>query len=406
MMTTGVVTTVGETGDNDDGEIYDVGQDSGGGGCEEGQGSDGNDGVKEFSYIWISNSAEATVSKIDTREGVELARYRTSASTGGNPSRTAVNLYGDVAVLNRQDPSVLKIAARPGDCRGTNTSSGPNDVKAFGDDDCVLWWQPLPASGAYEDGPRPISWEGSQDGYCEQNPRLWVGWGDNQASVGYFRRVDGNSGETLDDVSVPGWTYGVAPIGPYGGAADADGGFWAVGLAGPLIHIDGDSLQVEVHARPNNSWFYGIALDAAGKPWMGDLSGVTWRYDTDTGTFLKHGMAGARGRGIAIDRNQRAFTPVHANPDPLAGQCSLAEVSAITGQVVANHALPGCVEPVGVAIDTDGFVWVVDKGANSAFKFDPEAKSVVLTVSGLNEPYTYSDMTGAGLDLVTNPPVG
>jgi hypothetical protein len=30
----------------------------------------------------------------------------------------------------------------------------------------------------------------------------------------------------------------------------------------------------------------------------------------------------------------------------------------------------------------------------------------VLTVSGLVSPYTYSDMTGAGLDLVTNPPQG
>jgi len=31
---------------------------------------------------------------------------------------------------------------------------------------------------------------------------------------------------------------------------------------------------------------------------------------------------------------------------------------------------------------------------------------VAATVEGLVDPYTYSDMTGAGLDLVVNPPVG
>lgn len=30
--------------------------------------------------------------------------------------------------------------------------------------------------------------------------------------------------------------------------------------------------------------------------------------------------------------------------------------------------------------------------------------SIALTVTGLVGPYTYSDMTGAGLDLVVNPP--
>lgn len=401
-------TTLGGSGDasGEGGESFDVGGGGGGGGCEEGQGGGGNGGAKEFSYIWIANSAQATVSKIDTREGVEVARYRTSAQASANPSRTAVNLYGDVAILNRQVPGVVKIAARLGDCHGTSTSTGPDDVKAFGEDDCVLWVQSLPASGAYEDGPRPIGWEGAEGGYCDQNPRLWVGWGDGATSAGWFRRLDGATGEMLDEVQVPGWQYSVAPIGPYGGAVDAQGDFWAVGIGGPLVRIDGETLQVEFHPRPANSWFYGIALDVAGKPWMGDLSGVSWRYDPDTGQFLKHPQAGARGRGVAIDRSNRAFMPVHANPDPIAGQCSLAELSAITGQVQANVSLPGCVEPVGVAIDADGFVWVVDKGANAAFKVDPELRQVVLTVGGLDQPYTYSDMTGAGLDLVTNPPVG
>jgi hypothetical protein len=51
-------------------------------------------------------------------------------------------------------------------------------------------------------------------------------------------------------------------------------------------------------------------------------------------------------------------------------------------------------------------VWLVDKGANQAFKIDPDTLTVELVVEGFDGPYTYSDMTGVGLDLVTHPPQG
>jgi hypothetical protein len=60
---------------------------------------------------------------------------------------------------------------------------------------------------------------------------------------------------------------------------------------------------------------------------------------------------------------------------------------------------------VGVSIDVEGSVWVVDRGANVAFKVQPDSYTVE-TVEGLVGPYTYSDMTGAGLGLVVNPPQG
>ncbi|MEM9459765.1 MAG: hypothetical protein AAGF11_36650 [Myxococcota bacterium] len=69
-------------------------------------------------------------------------------------------------------------------------------------------------------------------------------------------------------------------------------------------------------------------------------------------------------------------------------------------------ALPGCGDPVGVSIDGEGYAWVVDRAAEQAYKVDPETYGVELTVTGLVDPYTYSDMTGFGLSLVTNPPPG
>lgn len=54
----------------------------------------------------------------------------------------------------------------------------------------------------------------------------------------------------------------------------------------------------------------------------------------------------------------------------------------------------------------DGAVWVVDRDADRAFKIDPITYAVLMEVAGLSDPYTYSDMTGAGLSLVTYPPEG
>ena len=52
--------------------------------CEEQGGGFG----ETLSYIWISNSTQNTVSKINTKTAIEEARYYVE---GGSPSRTSVN---------------------------------------------------------------------------------------------------------------------------------------------------------------------------------------------------------------------------------------------------------------------------------------------------------------------------
>ena len=87
-----------------------------------------------FDFIWIANSSQGTVSKIDTKTGVEQARYYTGPGAS-NPSRTSVNQYGDVAVSNRDPGSIIKIMALKAKCIDKNnngmiaTSAGPNDIR-------------------------------------------------------------------------------------------------------------------------------------------------------------------------------------------------------------------------------------------------------------------------------------
>jgi hypothetical protein len=100
-----------------------------------------------------------------------------------------------------------------------------------------------------------------------------------------------------------------------------------------------------------------------------------------------------------IDQNGEAWV---AGNDP----CALVRFDTVGKTLIDGSIdLPGCDEPVGVSIDVDGMVWVVDRGASVAYKVDPGDLSAV-TVQGLVSPYTYSDMTGAGLGLVVNPPAG
>ena len=61
-------------------------------------------------YIWVPNSNQGSVSKVDTRTGRELGRYRVCpASVYGNPSRTTIDQVGNCWVGNRSAGTVVKI---------------------------------------------------------------------------------------------------------------------------------------------------------------------------------------------------------------------------------------------------------------------------------------------------------
>ena len=392
-------------GGDDTGELLDVGQTGGGnnsgGDCDsEGMGN----GDFEFSYIWIANSTEGTVSKVNTFTAVEEGRYRTGPDALSDPSRTSVNQHGDVAVANRGG-GIVKIAARTDDCIDSNgngeidTSDGPDAILNWGEDECVLWYQDLPASGQL--GPRPIAWEPVESNCAGPTPRVWVGWWRGpDDDVGVFRRLDGDTGETLDEIEVPLWNLGDKPTGPYGGAVNAAGDFWVTGYYGPAIKIDAETLDVEYVDPPADSGFYGMSLDPDEGIWVGGCDGAIYYKAPGDGFFENISTIEGRARGVQVDREGRAW---FAGNSP----CRLLMADTATRTLAEdNIELPGCQEPVGVSIDVEGFVWVVDKDAQQAYKVDPDSYAIEATVTGLVDPYTYSDMTGHGLGLVVNPPQG
>lgn len=397
-----VADTSGGVGETEDGPKFDLpnSPDAGAIDCSGGGGGGGGGGTS-FSNIWVANAPEGTVSKIDTESAVEVARYRTTTNAADQPSRTSVNQFGDIAAGHRYAARVVKIAAQPEDCIDLNangnidTSTGPDDIRDFGTDECLLWEVDLPPASQ---GTRGVAWEGGtiDPATCENtnpNPRLWVAYGSNPLQV---YRLDGASGAVLDQTTIASTGF------VYGGAVNADGDFWVSDRSGlTLSRVDSDDLAVTTYTVPGSN-AYGMGVDGEGQPWFATYSvGVgdfVYRFDPITETFISAGGVSGRYRGLAIDREDRVWV---AGNSP----CRLAVFDRLTDTEIDDAiALPGCSDPVGVTIDRDGFVWVVDRGASVAWKVDPDALTIAATVGGLNGPYTYSDFSGSGLDLVINPP--
>lgn len=370
---------------------FDLPSPDGGGGCGGGMMADDT-----FSYIWIANSTEGTVSKINTQTLVEEGRYIVRDDSAGNPSRTSVNLSGDVAVANRAG-GVVKIRANIEDCQESNgmpgiqTSSGPGDILPWGVEECIDWYTPFPQYGTQ----RPLAWtQGTLNAStCQyENQKIWTSGraGLNQPGPADVVLMDGDTGvveETVTIASSTGWA------GLYGGAVDGDGNFWTVDhdwTAGSseLIRVnmsdftyDSWPTELEVH--------YGLAVDSNGRAWLCG-GGITSRFDPATETWTQPANTAPSGSVFGGCMTDGAGTLWHSRN----GDGMMLGIDTETLDIVQSHPLPAYVH--GVSIDFDGYVWGVEFSGSNAYRLDP-ATGQVDTVSGLVGAYTYSDMTGFAL---------
>jgi hypothetical protein len=336
-----------------------------------GKGGGGGGGSPDLSYIWIANSAQSTVSKIDTTTMEEEGRYFTRQA-GGDPSRTSVNLNGDVAVANRNG-GVAKFWADPADCDenngqpGLQTSSGGNDVLAWDDEECRAWFLPLVCGSN-----RPVAWtrgEWSETSCAYINPKLWTVC-DAQVLL-----VDGETGDVEQNLPLAANAF------VYGGAADADGNFWGLDSSnGNYFRVDFQDQSIQTYpSAPGGA--YGITVDRHGRPWA--CSSTVSRLNDD-GTWSASPVP-TGGGGCMTDGEDTIW---HASGNSMIG------IDIETLQQVNQIPLPEYVH--GISIDFAGKVWGVGFASSNAYRADPESLQVE-TFSALVGAYTYSDMTGFAL---------
>lgn len=344
-------------------------------------------GRNGFPFLWVPNSAEGTISKVDTVTGEEIGRYRTGPTGGGNPSRTTVDLQGNCWVGNRNTGSVVKVGLlENGQCRDRNrngsieTSNGPIPLP-WGQDECVLLnvelekgkessWQPGEYRGAANGSlPRGIA--------IDSDNNLWVG---TYNSMMYYQ-ISGTTGEILQKVDLSS-----AGHRPYGAVVDQQGFLWSASYnQNNIVRLD--TASGVFTTIPLSHISYGIGLDLSGHLFVsGWNSSKLTRIDRATSRIdwsIATGDSGMRGIAVTADN------------DVWVANSNSNSVTRWSNDGAKKAVIPGFNHPTGVAVDAAGKIWVVNLNDTLVFRIDPDTNQIDLKKPvGGSGHYSYSDMTG------------
>jgi hypothetical protein len=382
-------------------------------------------------YLWIPNVNESTLSKWDATTGVEIGRYRVGLPAGecrgrccweancNMPSRTVVDGIGDAYVANRafnMQGTVSKIAADRRDCVDRNmngmidTSTGPADVRPYGEDECVLWTANVGPVNAVL---RSVAIDQGDENFPQGYP--WVGscaTGGVTGNAGVFK-LNPRTGAVLRTTPLETCAYG--------GVVTPDGTLWQHTPSARITPINTVSGMVSAHVdvpaalRGGCGGTYGITTDARGRIW---LSGRTCRdvvgYDPamrqwtrmDLSTHVPAG--GGAGLGITVDPSNRVWVPIstaadwtgpmrvaYFNADLFAPGATIPSAMATSLTPTVAH-----VQPTAVGADRAGNIWIASAANPSPLSRYEPATDRWTQYSGTNMVYTYTDFTGAVRRLV------
>ena len=383
---------------------FDPGQTDGTGLTPEGWVQLDSSSIK-FTMLWVANSGEGTISKIDTESGKETGRYLVC----GDPSRTAVDLEGACWVGCRGDGKVAKIALDPAKCidkNGNGTIETSKDLDGNGvisgaemlpanTDECVLFVvQPDGATIA-----RAVAVD--KDNYA------WVGFWNSRK----LHRLDPTTGASVASVDLSSYTSGR----PYGMALDQKGRIWVSLREGSppalgMVDLTQFPITPKIWGTPGSHNTYGMAVDSLGNVWLAGGEGrLVSRFDPTNNTWKSTSLAGYPNvRGIAASTDGKVYAAHHDfNSDCAAGTDHYISVfdaasGNTTGVIDTNTGNPK-LGPLGVAIDFAGYLWAINQCASTASKIDRATGQVVGEYPTGASPYTYSDMTGFALKTVVAP---
>jgi hypothetical protein len=347
-------------------------------------------------FIWVSNSPDNTVSKIDCKTAKEVGRYKLvfNGVSCGDPSRTSVDLEGNVWVGCRAPGKVTKIMAEKKNCvdkNGNGTIETSQDANNNGqieanemvnEDECIVLQTPV--LGSYTRGVG-----------VDKDNNVWIGFYDQK----YLKHLKSSDGSVMETVNIP------CP--PYGLVIDQQGVVWVQGAGCGLVSYNPATKAVNKYNPSSFSYgAYGINVDGKGRIWMGGSSGGSGAtsYDPKTGQWvLCQGVPSSA--GIATSNDGFVYPAHDCGNGGSVGKVDgekCWQTKGAPGSYLGFAKTGGC--PHGVAVDFDGYVWGVNWTGSSVGKIDPNnlgAAPVIRPVG--SSPYTYSDMTGYTLNYFTAP---
>lgn len=402
-------------------------------------------------YIWVANSGENTISKINSETGKEEARYYTGPKSTENPSRTAMDKNGDIWVANRGgSKNVIKIISDHSRCLNNrdgnsslNTSIdannngkidivGAQELKSWGTDECVVINTSANSNGiwALAIDNQGYIWAGEESGYKYHKLNPDTGVELKTLSVNYrpFGAIIGNDGflwsasrddwgiERIDTVkeiinkSVK--TDSSTTDYPTYGGYDHDHP-WGIAAYGNYIYItDNQAASGVLFSR----YFYN---ESDGLIYINDYHGD--RDYRDASIRGSHCVAvaggwydcycptpnwfGSDGQAITIDKSGNVWVAEvwgTAAPHRIIKYSFNPSTNTYTYDLSVNVSniitcsFPSPANPTGVILDKDGYLWSVNKNYNNLTKIDSEGNKLFTIPVGTG-PETYSDASGAAI---------
>ena len=407
---------------------------------------DGDTVAEVGRYLTVTCGSDPATPECDDIDGgtvQQLSNY---------PSRTAVDFNFDVWVANRAfyegQPSVTKIANDPDDCvdrdndgvidtstdhdgdlsiltdcdndgyfdSGATVCDNGNPPEFLGlDDECVLFTVNF---GGIDEIGRSVCLDAgtlSPDGVFIGPANAWACTNNREPNQCF--QFDGVTGEILATVDLP-----VDSL-PYGCAVDGEGILWVNGgwSSGDLTWIDTTDPTQMGTGITEPPWgtgrLYGIAVDEDDNLWLGGWDSLAvYRYEPDrasnmtlnSGTWSRATFSEGITAGVAADN--RGFVWVAESDLGYIRRIDPATVPSggevAVGSVDRWGPFGGNLR--GVGVDFRGNVWGVTHDESKAVRMEVDSTGAVINANAGEvpvgeHPYTYSDFTGYGLRIFTNP---
>ena len=366
-------------------------------------------------FIWVPNSNEGTVSKINTITGMEVARYKTSNLTYSNPSRTTVDLDGNCWVGNRNIGTVVKIGLLENGhwidrnhngvadtCRDVDGNGVINstEILPWGVDECVLWevilipgsegsFVPGKYNGSYVNdyynpGPRGLA--------IDSKNNLWAG---TYGTMKYYY-VNGSDGQILKTIDVSSVGHN-----PYGAVIDQNGILWSSGNTGNnVLRLDTSNGNFTRINLPHKS--YGLALDRNNHLFVSGLDHYRITCINVLNVTILWTKPASYAQGITVSDDGDIWTADNTR----------GTVTRYSNNGVFKATIIVGNTPSGVSVDNMGKIWAVDTNDEYIHRINPSNNQTDgdgNIVNGVEfskrivggTHYGYSDMTGALSNTIT-----
>jgi streptogramin lyase len=345
---------------------------------------------RERRFVWVPNTDEGTLSKIDAVRAVEVARYRTP---GARPVRVAVDHRGDVWALDNPVSARARLSkfssesARCVDRDGDGLQTSQNPAQVLPRDDCRLLDIEVGEPG---DDAQALAIDGAQAPDAELAGNAWVGFG-AQRVIAY----DGLTGEQLTAAELPGFAA-------YAGSFDAWGVLWLIDRGGQLARVDPLLHPASVRIFQTELACYtleSVCADPEGTLlFAGFGCESVVRYDPSHDRWsdvLVPDLLSPRGLALTATTPWVVYT---------SGQLSRLDRDPFAVEVAEDLTSDGVTpfESVAIAADSDERLWVVSTqggpdGRGLATRYDPAEGKVTAQVPVGVGPRGGGDLTGVAL---------